>query len=195
MDKEKFGKFVATVRKEKGLTQKELAQILNLSDKAVSKWERGLSFPDISVLEPLAEIMEVSVLEMLRGERIKEERTLSVMEAEEVLDQSISISGAEINRNHVKNKFIIIICCILLMLLISVVINIINYSKADTGAVISRDNSAYQTMVDNKGEMVFQEPDMALQQMIRDLQKHAKTYEMTWYLEMLKKSYKKQGAN
>lgn len=53
IDKERFGQFVAQLRKEKGLTQKELAQKLYLSDKAVSKWERGLSIPDVALLPPL----------------------------------------------------------------------------------------------------------------------------------------------
>ncbi len=51
IDKEKFGSFVAQLRREKGLTQKDLAEKLFLSDKAVSKWERGLSLPDIRLLE------------------------------------------------------------------------------------------------------------------------------------------------
>ena len=54
LDKEQFGSFVAQLRKEKGLTQKELAQRLFLSDKAVSKWETGNSLPDVSLLVPLA---------------------------------------------------------------------------------------------------------------------------------------------
>lgn len=53
IDKERFGQFVAQLRREKGLTQKELAQKLYLSDKAVSKWERGLSIPDVALLPPL----------------------------------------------------------------------------------------------------------------------------------------------
>ena len=55
IDKEQFGRFVAALRKERGLTQKELAQQLYLSDKAISKWETGGSMPDIAVLTPLAE--------------------------------------------------------------------------------------------------------------------------------------------
>ena len=53
MDKERTGQLITELRKEKGLTQKQLADALNVTDKAVSKWERGLSFPDISMLEPI----------------------------------------------------------------------------------------------------------------------------------------------
>ena len=55
LDKAAFGQFLAQLRREKGMTQKELAATLYVSDKAVSKWERGLSVPDISLLVPLAE--------------------------------------------------------------------------------------------------------------------------------------------
>lgn len=73
MDNVKFGGFLAQCRKEKGWTQKELADRLHVSDKAVSKWERGQGFPDIKLIEPLAEALEVSILELMRGERIPEE--------------------------------------------------------------------------------------------------------------------------
>lgn len=55
MDNQKLGIFITELRKEKGLTQAQLAQKLNVTDKAVSKWERGVGFPDIKLLEPLLE--------------------------------------------------------------------------------------------------------------------------------------------
>ncbi len=70
IDREKFGAFVAELRKEKGFTQQELAEKLFVSNKAVSKWERGLSLPDISLLTPLAETLGVTVTELLKGERL-----------------------------------------------------------------------------------------------------------------------------
>lgn len=66
---EKTGRFICTMRKEKNLTQKELAQSLDVTDKAISKWERGLSCPDISLLIPLAKALDVSTSELLNGER------------------------------------------------------------------------------------------------------------------------------
>ena len=74
MDNEKFGNFIKDLRKEKGLTQKELGAKLNITDKAISKWERGLSFPDITMLNSLANFFEIDVSELLNGEKgIKEE--------------------------------------------------------------------------------------------------------------------------
>ena len=69
MDNIRFGSFVAQLRKERGLTQKELAQRLHVTDKAVSKWETGRGFPDLKLLEPLAQTLEVSLVELLQGER------------------------------------------------------------------------------------------------------------------------------
>lgn len=71
MDARTFGGFVAACRKEKGMTQAELAEKLHVTDKAVSRWERGVGFPDIATLEPLAAALEVSVLELMKSERIE----------------------------------------------------------------------------------------------------------------------------
>ncbi len=69
MDNEKMAKFIAEQRKLKRMTQKELAERLGITDKAVSKWERGLSCPDISLLTELSAVLEVSVTELLSGKR------------------------------------------------------------------------------------------------------------------------------
>lgn len=69
MDKVKTGGLIAAARKAKNLTQKELAQQLHVSDRAVSKWERGAGFPDVGLLEPLAATLDLNVLDLLRGER------------------------------------------------------------------------------------------------------------------------------
>ena len=73
MDNKKFGDFIKELRKEKQLTQKELGEKLNITDKAISKWERELSFPDIAVLKDLAEFFEIDISELLNGERGKKQ--------------------------------------------------------------------------------------------------------------------------
>lgn len=65
MNAENTGKKIAALRRERNLTQKELAEALHVTDKAVSKWERGLNFPDLKTLEPLAEILGTTVLYLL----------------------------------------------------------------------------------------------------------------------------------
>lgn len=72
MDKNVIGRFIAELRKQKGLTQKELAERLMVTDKAISRWETGKGLPDTSLLKPLGDVLGVSVTELLSGKRIKE---------------------------------------------------------------------------------------------------------------------------
>lgn len=75
MDSKAFGKFIAECRKEKHMTQAELAQIINVTDKAVSRWERGIGFPDINTLEPLASALDISILELMHSQKSDERDT------------------------------------------------------------------------------------------------------------------------
>ena len=70
MDVVKIGKFIATCRKEKNITQEQLAEKLYITDRAVSKWERGLSLPDADKMLDLCNILGINVNELLNGERI-----------------------------------------------------------------------------------------------------------------------------
>ena len=88
MDNERFGTFLAQMRKEMGLTQKELADRLNVTDKAVSKWETGKGFPDVKLLEPLAQALGVSLVELMQGRR-QEADTLTVAEADAAVSQAM----------------------------------------------------------------------------------------------------------
>jgi len=65
-----IGKFISSCRKDKGLTQIQLAEKLNITNRAVSKWETGKSVPDASIMLELCEILDISVTELLSGERI-----------------------------------------------------------------------------------------------------------------------------
>ncbi|MCI5944700.1 MAG: helix-turn-helix transcriptional regulator [Eubacterium sp.] len=73
MDQIRIGKFIAVQRKQKGYTQKKLAELLGISDKTVSKWECGKGFPEVSLLLPLCKELEISVNELLAGEKVSEE--------------------------------------------------------------------------------------------------------------------------
>lgn len=65
MDTNYLGAKIATMRKEKGWTQKDLAEQLHVTDKAVSKWERGINYPDVSLWEPLSVLFDITLLELL----------------------------------------------------------------------------------------------------------------------------------
>ena len=93
MDITKTGSFIAELRREQSLTQRKLAEIIGVTDKAVSKWERGLSYPDIVILPKLAEVLGVSEGEILRGERRSENA-----EPQEV-SEAMDYARGEISRN------------------------------------------------------------------------------------------------
>ena len=72
MDKNITGRFIAELRKQKGFTQKELAEKLMVTDKAISRWETGKGLPDTSLLKPLGDVLGVSITELLSGKRTEE---------------------------------------------------------------------------------------------------------------------------
>lgn len=94
MDAKKFGMFLSERRKELGLTQAQLAERIHVTDKAVSRWERGVGLPDINLLEPLAEALEVSVLELIRAERVQE-NLLPVTDAENLVSETIALASEQ----------------------------------------------------------------------------------------------------
>ena len=74
MDQVKIGRFIKAIRKEKNLTQREVAERLSISEKTVSKWETGNGLPEVGLMLPLCELLEISVNELLSGERLDEKR-------------------------------------------------------------------------------------------------------------------------
>ena len=96
MDAKTFGIFLAHIRKEKKMTQAQLAAKLNVTDKAVSRWERGLGFPDITTMEPLADALDISVLELMRAEKRTDAAAKEQYSREEVSE--MLQSAAQISR-------------------------------------------------------------------------------------------------
>ena len=88
MNQEKFASFITQRRKQLNLTQKDIAEKLHVSISAVSKYERGLSYPDITLLEPLSQILEVTIVDLLKGEISHND--LSNLEASELFLELIS---------------------------------------------------------------------------------------------------------
>ena len=80
MDQLKIGKFIAECRKKKNLTQMQLAELLNITDRAVSKWETGKSLPDSSIMLELCKLLEISVNDLLSGEVVTMENYNKEME-------------------------------------------------------------------------------------------------------------------
>ena len=101
LDNIQFSRFVAQLRKEQNLTQKELAERLHVTDKAVSKWETGKGFPDLKLLEPLAQALNVSLVELLQGERTPSP-TLTKEEAGQAAVQAMEQSQKNTARRYLK---------------------------------------------------------------------------------------------
>jgi len=118
MDNMKTGAFIKAQRKELNLTQQQLAEHLHVTDRAVSKWERGLSAPDIALLEPLAEILQVSVMELLEGERSETEDR----EGEERARTVLRYSGQEIRRKAERMRKMYLGILLVLLTILTVVI-------------------------------------------------------------------------
>ena len=150
MDPKKTGIIISDARKKLKMTHKDLADKLYVTDKAVSKWERGLCFPDISVLIPLTEILNISLYDLLRGEKVNKK------EVEETLKNTINYSNSEIKRN--KKKYITISSIIILIILLFSIISLILINKKNNniGAIVDRDTiydisnyNSYKTTIDN----------------------------------------------
>ncbi|MBR5794629.1 MAG: helix-turn-helix transcriptional regulator [Erysipelotrichaceae bacterium] len=80
MNQINIGKFIAQCRKEKGITQEQLASMLNTTNKSVSKWENGNCLPDSSLYEPLCKILNISINELFAGERLVDDSNNNLME-------------------------------------------------------------------------------------------------------------------
>lgn len=93
MDYHKTGRVISDRRQELGLTQKQLAERLSISDRTVSRWERGVGFPDVSLLEPLADVLGLSLGELIRGERLPPAQQPSPEEEQEVRAVTMGLGG------------------------------------------------------------------------------------------------------
>ena len=115
MNCEKIGKFIATSRKQKGLTQTELADRLNITDRAVSKWERGKGCPDISLLEDLSKILDVSIIELLKGEKTNKKQKLEKQEL--IYSMNYARESTKIKMYKILNNIIITLIFVVILFL------------------------------------------------------------------------------
>ncbi len=121
MDNQKFGAFIAALRKERGWTQRDLAEHLNVTDKAISKWERGLGFPDIKMIEPLAEALGVSILEIMHSDRIQEEHIIADSASKALTNViDIVVYQRKIERRNVLISLIAVPALIMMIFLIDI---------------------------------------------------------------------------
>ena len=149
MNQEKIGKFIAQCRKEKNITQEELAEKLRVSNKSVSRWENGKNMPDYSILKDLCSILDIDVNELISGERLdnKEEKTRSIENLDLILKEYYKMK-------KVKNVFkIIAIACggILVNTLMFLPIVLFLILGIEDQEVI-KDTSRYESVIGIKAE-------------------------------------------
>lgn len=131
MDQVKIGKLIAMLRKDKGLTQRELGEMVGVGFRAVSKWENGLTCPDISIINELSQILGISTDELLKGEVNKTQQP-------------------EIKKKH-NYKNIIYTIPIILVIILSIVLVIINNNKTEVYELFPTDDTKYYV----EGEIIF----------------------------------------
>lgn len=104
VDSKVFGRFIAETRKEKGMTQTELSGKIMVSDKTISRWERGVGFPDINTLEPLAKALDITLFELMHSEKsnMKKENLLEDQMIE-MMNKAVEMSKANQRQEKVSN--------------------------------------------------------------------------------------------
>lgn len=127
MENNRIGSFIAQSRREKGLTQQELADELNITNKAISKWETGNGLPDITLLMKLAKVLDVTVEEILAGERDtkeessnlflndqdNQEATESFKSARQTNDVAHEVTGYLVNKSIERFKLMSVLCIVM----------------------------------------------------------------------------------
>lgn len=112
MDIVKIGKYIAGKRKELGMTQRQLAEKVGMSDKSVSKWERGVCLPDVSLYSDLCSVLGISINEFLAGEDIERENIIQKSEE--------NIIGVATDSKHKQKRLKLLVCILLAISLIAV---------------------------------------------------------------------------
>lgn len=130
LDKIRFGEFISELRKKKGYTQKELAQRLFISDKAISKWECGISMPDITLLIPLANILDVTVTELLQNRKFEDSTDMNPQQVETLVKKAINFSEED-QKKKKKQKLkhvMIFAACIGIVILELIIFILLGYT-------------------------------------------------------------------
>lgn len=123
MDIRKIGSFIQAMRKEHGITQKELGEKVGVTDKAVSKWERGLSFPDITLLPTIALALGVSVDEIINGQRNRAD-AVDAAAVSEVVGKTMEYTKRSYTKQSKKVAVTIMACAALFAAVVCLIVNV-----------------------------------------------------------------------
>ena len=172
MDANKIGSFIKELRTQKNMTQKDLAEAINCTDKAISRWETGRGVPEVSLLVPLSKALDVSVNELLTGERfIPEKKTQEQDQYEDLVMVPVIISKSDETIVNVirkkdeeiksinKNKWIFMILCCVQVLIFFVIPSLWQmhqgWDAAEFLVLASMINAILVGLVDDKIKWIF----------------------------------------
>lgn len=132
---EKMGRFISELRKAQNMTQKSLAEKLEVTDKAVSKWERGISCPDVSLLIPLSKVLGVTASELLNGEKSRE--SAEEMK-EDIVEEAILYSkrNAVLKTGRIKKNILAVLSLAFMIAVVACVITDLCISKSLTWSLV-----------------------------------------------------------
>ena len=131
MDQIKIGSFLKELRKEKNLTQEQFAEQLGISNRTVSRWETGNNMPDISLLTEIAEFYDVSIPELINGERKSEEMNEDVKEvAEKMADYAVTEKANMIK--DIRNQSLGGVCALVVLFILDIVAPTVSSTLIDT---------------------------------------------------------------
>ena len=122
IDKKKFGEFIYELRKEKGMTQKELAEQLHVTKQAISKWECGISYPDVEMFECLVKVFGISVYELFNAEKVSDDFVYTQQQIEHTFSQFICSCKNELSDKLKKyrKRFILLLVIFGLFILFTI---------------------------------------------------------------------------
>lgn len=130
MDLEKVGNYIREKRKEKQLTQLQLAEMIFVSEKTISKWETGKGFPDTSLIVPLCEVLDISANELLSGEELKTEKKYREKAEKNLIE--LKDEQSKINKSLLNMEYFIVFSSIVMLLtcvILASYLNIQNYLR------------------------------------------------------------------
>ena len=147
MNYDKIGSFIQQKRKDKNLTQKQLAEKLGVTDRAISKWERGQGCPDVSILEILSKELGCSILELLKGREIENE-VIPVTEADDYVRDSMNISKQITKEKVISIINKIIVGAVVFIFVLLLYFNIIHIIYVNKEYTLSIDRETYKRVTE-----------------------------------------------
>lgn len=151
MNQEKIGKFIATLRKEKNMTQEELAEKLGVNNRTISRWENGNNMPDYSIVKDLCNILGISVNELINGERIKKDKLV-----EEYDDNLVNVLIEYKKMKEQKTILLIILCYVAAMFIQSfLLLGFVYFSYTTSKEEVNTDISKYNNYIGENAKEIY----------------------------------------